>query len=64
MTNQGSRITVLGNGGWGTAIAILLCEAGHTVSVWGHDDDEIEAIRNAGENELYLKGVPVPGEIE
>jgi glycerol-3-phosphate dehydrogenase (NAD(P)+) len=60
MSYPSKQITVLGNGGWGTAIAVLLSEAGHAVSVWGHDEREMQAIRDAGENEPYLKAVRLP----
>ena len=31
------KIAVLGNGGFGTAMALSLDRAGHSVSLWGHD---------------------------
>ena len=31
------RVTVLGSGAWGTALALELHEGGHNVAVWGHD---------------------------
>jgi glycerol-3-phosphate dehydrogenase (NAD(P)+) len=50
------KITVLGNGGFGTAMAVAAQRLGHTVSVWGHDaayTAEIEASRT---NPRYLPG--------
>ena len=30
------KIAVLGSGGWGTALAMLLAENGHTVTLWSY----------------------------
>ena len=30
------KITVVGSGGWGTALALLLVENGHDVTLWSH----------------------------
>ena len=30
------RITVLGSGGWGTALALLLLDNGSAVTLWSH----------------------------
>jgi len=59
-----SRITVLGSGAWGTAIALALHRhPGHQISLWSHSADEAEAIRAAGENKQFLPGFPIPAEI-
>ena len=55
------NITVLGAGAWGTALAKLLCESGHAVTLWGHDAAHLDAVRAAGRNERYLPGVALPG---
>jgi len=59
-----SKITILGDGGWGTALALLLVENGHSVTVWGPFPEYITTIRNRRENELYLPGVKLPPEIK
>jgi glycerol-3-phosphate dehydrogenase (NAD(P)+) len=51
---------VIGNGGWGTALGMILDGNGHDVTIWGPFEDEIEAIGNAGENKIYLPGVEIP----
>lgn len=58
------RITVIGNGGWGTALARVLYGNGHRVTVWGPFEDEIRQITEARENTTYLPGIPIPDEIE
>ena len=54
------KIAVIGNGGWGTANALLLAGYGHQVTVWGHDRDYVESCRQSRRNERYLKGVELP----
>ncbi len=54
------RITVLGAGAWGTALARLLHQAGHQVTLWGHVPEWMEEIRVAGRNERFLPGIDVP----
>lgn len=58
------RVAVLGNGGWGTAMAMTLSHVGHDVCVWGHFEEEIAAIRVSRRNDLYLAGIDLPPEIE
>lgn len=55
---------VIGNGGWGTALGMTLAGNGHDVTIWGPFEEEIQAIRAAGENTVYLPGVPVPETIQ
>ena len=57
------KAMVLGSGGWGTALALLLCDNGHAVSLWSHNPEKAEAMRKTRENPL-LSGVPLPEELE
>jgi glycerol-3-phosphate dehydrogenase (NAD(P)+) len=59
-----SRVAVIGNGGFGTAMALLLVENGHRVTIWGHDEDLIDQVREERENSRYLPGVALPNELE
>lgn len=56
-------MTVLGDGGWGTAVALVLLEAGHRVTLWGHDRAYIERMRAERENSVFLKGIPLPASL-
>ena len=56
------RVSVFGSGAWGTAIALLLHDNGHEVSLWSKFEDEIGYLRQNRENPL-LKGVVIPGDI-
>jgi glycerol-3-phosphate dehydrogenase (NAD(P)+) len=50
------RIAILGNGGFGTAMALTLERAGHEVSLWGHDKAYTQQIAATRENPRYLAG--------
>jgi glycerol-3-phosphate dehydrogenase (NAD(P)+) len=55
------KITVLGAGAWGTALAGLLQDKGqHQVTLWGHDSEHLEELARSGVNERYLPGVRLP----
>jgi len=51
---------IIGNGGWGTALGMVLAGNGHDVTIWGPFAEEIGTIRAAGENSVYLPGVALP----
>ncbi len=50
------KVTVLGAGAWGTALAKLLQQGGHAVTLWGHDAERLEEMGRTGRNERYLPG--------
>ena len=54
------RITVIGDGGWGTANAMLLAGYGHDVTLWGAFPEYVEEMRKTRRNEKFLKGVTLP----
>ena len=53
------KITVLGSGGWGTALALVLLENGHEVTLWSYTEAESAVLRQTRENPM-LKGVSLP----
>lgn len=57
------RITVIGDGGWGTANAMLLAGYGHDVTLWGAFPEYIEEMRRTRRNEKFLKGVTLPANL-
>jgi glycerol-3-phosphate dehydrogenase (NAD(P)+) len=60
MTKQSTRISVIGDGAWGTTLAILLAENGHAVTVWGAFPDYLEKVRRSRINAKFLPGIRIP----
>lgn len=53
------KACVIGDGGWGTALATILRSNGLDVSVWGPFENILDDIRTSGENTRYLPGIPL-----
>ncbi len=53
------NLTILAAGAWGTALAIAFSDQ-HRVTLWTHEADVAEAIRNDRENTRYLPGYRLP----
>ncbi|MGQ9532300.1 MAG: NAD(P)H-dependent glycerol-3-phosphate dehydrogenase [Desulfotomaculales bacterium] len=56
----GPRITVLGAGSWGTALAALLAGKGYGVTLWGRNPEFVARLKETRENSRYLPGVGLP----
>ena len=54
------KIAVLGDGGWGTANALLLAGYGHDVTLWGAFPEYIDEMKRTRRNDKFLKGVALP----
>lgn len=54
------KIAIIGDGGWGSANALLLAGYGHEVTVWGASAGHIAEIAATGRNDRYLPGVELP----
>ena len=54
------KISVLGAGAWGTALAIQAARAGHDVSLWGRDAVAVDAMRASRRNVAYLPDSELP----
>ncbi len=60
-----SRITILGAGAWGTALAISLARrGGHQVTLWAHSPGHAEQLAETGENMPYLPGYTIPADVQ
>ncbi|MHC4715064.1 MAG: NAD(P)-binding domain-containing protein, partial [Planctomycetota bacterium] len=57
------RIAVLGDGGWGTALSLLLFENGHEVRLWSAFPEYAAEMAASRENRKFLAGVAIPKEI-
>jgi glycerol-3-phosphate dehydrogenase (NAD(P)+) len=58
-----ARISVLGAGAWGTALAIVLARDGQAVRLAIRRESQLAALRDDRENRAYLAGVALPGEV-
>jgi glycerol-3-phosphate dehydrogenase (NAD(P)+) len=53
-------ITVLGAGGWGTALAVHLGRVGHDVRLWGRDRALVDDMAARRANAIYLPSATLP----
>ena len=51
------KVSVIGAGSWGSALAVLLANNGHEVTLWTHDPHEIEMLSTKREQVEKLPGV-------
>lgn len=58
------KVGILGAGGWGTALALLLHNNGHDVTVWSIDKKEVEMLQTERENRAKLPGVKLPPDMK
>jgi glycerol-3-phosphate dehydrogenase (NAD(P)+) len=61
---MGRAIGVIGAGGWGTALAKLLCEKGNDVGLWCHGEESYRDIEEKSENRAYLPGILLPSALK
>lgn len=58
------KISVIGSGSWGTAIAVMLSSMEHSVTLWSYDVAECENLKKERENKPFLPGIKIPETIE
>jgi len=58
------KIAVIGDGGWGTTLAVHLANKGCPVTLWGPFPDYIEFLRQKRENKKFLPGIVLPSEMD
>src|SRR6185369_11384706 len=56
------KVAVLGAGAWGTALAKVLHENGHAVTLWARNAEALADIQRTRRNERYLPGVELPSD--
>jgi len=57
------KIGIIGAGAWGTALALLLADRGHDVTLWMYEKDLAEETQRTRENRVYLPGFTLPANI-
>ncbi len=58
-----AKVSVIGSGSWGTAVAVMLAENGHNVVLWSFFKEESESLRANKENIPFLPGVKIPDNV-
>lgn len=54
------KLSIIGAGAWGTALAKHLAEKGLEVCLWAYEQDVVDAINNVHQNPMFLKGIDLP----
>ncbi len=57
-------IGIIGAGGWGTALAVLLCRKHDDVVLWCHSAETFTRMQETGENAAYLPDVKLPDRLQ
>lgn len=57
------KISLLGSGQWGTALAQVLCDAGNDVLLWGRNNDVVEEVNLHHRNSKSLPDVELPSSL-
>ncbi|HBA97670.1 MAG TPA: NAD(P)H-dependent glycerol-3-phosphate dehydrogenase [Lachnospiraceae bacterium] len=55
-----SKVSFLGAGSWGTALAVMLARHGHNVTLWSAVDSEVKMLKENREHKDRLPGVKLP----
>jgi len=58
------RIAVLGDGGWGTTLAVLLSTKGYSITLWGAFENYTKQMARNRLNPKFLPGIKIPKEIQ
>lgn len=60
MIKQIKKITILGDGGWGTTLGIILFKKGFDVTIWGAFPDYLKILDKKRINSRYLPQIKIP----
>lgn len=58
------KVSVIGAGSWGTAIAFVLAENGHDCLLWARRPEQAEEINTKQTNDAYLPGAVLPANLK
>ena len=58
-----AKISIMGAGSWGMALAILLSNSGHEVSIWSALEDEVRMLDQTRQSPGKLPGIILPDQI-
>ncbi len=57
------KVTVLGDGGWGTALSLVSARRGNDTLLWSAFPDYAQVLEKKRENEKFLPGIKIPKQI-
>lgn len=57
-------VSIIGDGGWGTTLAILLSGKGHKVTLWGAFPEYAQLVKAKRVNTKFLPGIKIPQEVD
>ena len=63
MSKHIQNVTIIGDGGWGTTLAIHLAKKNYQVKLWGAFPEYIKYLNKTRENIKFLPGIKIPKEI-
>jgi glycerol-3-phosphate dehydrogenase (NAD(P)+) len=59
-TSKKKRITVIGAGSWGTALALVAARNQHDVRLWAREPEVADSIQTHRRNPIYLSDIALP----
>ncbi len=54
------KLSIVGAGSWGTALAATFAQLGHDVTLWAYEAEVVEGIRARHENPVFMPGIKLP----
>jgi len=64
MPEKIKKALVIGDGGWGTALAMQLCQNDIETTLWSAFPEQTEQLTKHRENRRFLKGIPLPDSLQ
>ncbi|HVD80862.1 MAG TPA: NAD(P)H-dependent glycerol-3-phosphate dehydrogenase [Propionibacteriaceae bacterium] len=63
-TDNPARVAVMGSGSWGTAFALVVCDAGNHVTLWARRPELASKINIEHRNPDYFPDLPLPASLK
>lgn len=60
---QSQRVSIIGAGSWGTALALVAARNQHQVTLWARESEVARGIESARRNPFYLSDIELPDNI-
>ncbi len=57
------KVSVIGSGAWGTTLAMIACDAGHDVLIWGRNQSVVSEINTTKRNNGFLGAIELPSNL-